>query len=155
MSTKFWGRDSFCVYYKLIDRAACGSLCAVLVLHCPSRVLDLGFRVSVTWPLTYLAQGLNSFHCFYPWDSGKSVCGCFPTSQPCTHELGDMHSQWPQLSSLVGAPCLPCGANIPPPTHTHTQYYLSASSPDSGGQGPHGTWYPHVPLAWSPFTMEC
>lgn len=93
----FWGGRQFprllqahCLW-QTEQRVGVCALClsfAVSSTWLGQQLPNLGFRVSVNWPLTYLVEGLNSFHCFYPWGSGKSVCIWFPTSQPCTHELG-------------------------------------------------------------------
>lgn len=144
MSIKFGGggRQFLCLLqahclWQTERRVGVCALClsfAVSSTRLGQQLPNLGFRVSVSWPLTYLAQGLNSFHCFYPWGSGKAhmeKLAVVDSPPPSTHELGDVRSHWPQLSSLVGTPGLPCGANIASPPQ-HTQYYLSASSPDGG-----------------------
>lgn len=152
VSVTSWGGDSFCVYCKHTVFDGQGSMWEFVALYLPCVVsstwlgqqlpnlTDLPRTGSEFFPLTFPMGFRKSPH-------GKAVCSWFPTSQLYTRELGDMPSQWPQLSSLVGPPGLPCGTDLSPPSTA----LLLASSPRQWGQGPHGTRYPHVPWAWSPF----
>lgn len=81
MSIIFWGERQFlCLLpahclWQAEQRVGVGALClsfAVSSTRLGQQLPNLGVRVSVSWPLTYLAQGLNSFHCFYPWGSGNA-----------------------------------------------------------------------------------
>lgn len=110
--------QAHCLWQSSVGVCALCLSFAVSSTRLGRQLPNLGVRVSVSWPLTYLAQGLNSFHCFYPWGPGKAhmeKLAVVDSPPPSTHELGDVRSQWPQLSSLVGTPGLPCGANIAPP----------------------------------------